>query len=274
MDNNKYAATIISTKGGVGKTTTAANVGPVLADLGYKVCWVDTDSRPNLSGYYPITNRADGGLTQLLTTGNPAGCISQTSVGCDLIISDDRDGKLQNWLLHQPDGRARLKFLKPRLLQSYDVVIIDTEGGMGPLQESAMLAGDLLLSPVPTEALSLKEFMRGMTLMYERLDPMAMMGMPLAHLYLVLNRVTRTRDAQDIVTFIRSSEFMANYQDRLTVLNTEIPDTTAYTSATTARVPVHLYERRRSGPTRSARETMETLVAELFPSLLKTQAAV
>lgn len=40
---------ILSTKGGVGKTTLTANLGALLADLGLKVLIIDTDTQPSLS---------------------------------------------------------------------------------------------------------------------------------------------------------------------------------------------------------------------------------
>ena len=40
------AITIVSTKGGVGKTTLTANLGGLLADLGQRVLLVDADAQP------------------------------------------------------------------------------------------------------------------------------------------------------------------------------------------------------------------------------------
>ncbi len=58
--------TVVSTKGGVGKTTVAANLGGLLADLGYRVLLVDADVQPTLSSYYAIRSEAPGGVFQLL----------------------------------------------------------------------------------------------------------------------------------------------------------------------------------------------------------------
>lgn len=43
---------IISTKGGVGKTTTTANLGGFAADAGLRVLLLDLDVQPTLSSYY------------------------------------------------------------------------------------------------------------------------------------------------------------------------------------------------------------------------------
>src|SRR3546814_17506967 len=57
---------IISTKGGVGKTTTAANLGGFVADAGLRVLLLDFDIQPTLSSYYELTHRAAGGTYELL----------------------------------------------------------------------------------------------------------------------------------------------------------------------------------------------------------------
>jgi len=59
--------TVVSTKGGVGKTTLTANLGGLLADLGQKVLLIDADVQPSLSSYYPLTARASYGLSALIT---------------------------------------------------------------------------------------------------------------------------------------------------------------------------------------------------------------
>jgi len=43
---------VISTKGGVGKTTVTANLGGLLADAGLRVLLLDLDVQPTLSSYY------------------------------------------------------------------------------------------------------------------------------------------------------------------------------------------------------------------------------
>ncbi|MEI7419211.1 ParA family protein, partial [Pectobacterium parmentieri] len=51
---------VISTKGGVGKTTIAANLGSFVADAGFRVLLLDLDMQPTLSSYYELSNRAAG----------------------------------------------------------------------------------------------------------------------------------------------------------------------------------------------------------------------
>ncbi len=260
--------TVVATKGGVGKTTLTANLGGLLADLGQRVLIVDADVQPTLSSYYPLQFRADGGLSDLITSGSTANVISRTTIDrLDIVVSDDPEGRLQNWLLYTPDGRPRLKHVLLSTLDNvYDVILIDTQGAIGPLQDTAVLAADLILSPIPPEILSAREFARGTLEMINRLQPMARLGTPVGPLRGLIYRQDRTLDARRIAQELRAESF-APSRGTITILNTAVPATVAYREAATQRVPVHRWEPHRSGATPSAAHTMLALVDELFPHL-------
>lgn len=259
--------TFVSTKGGVGKTTCTANVGAILADLGQRVLLVDADVQPSLSSYYPITHQSVGGLAELITGPTTTDVISKTSIDhLDVIVSNDPDGKLQNWILHTPDGRVRLKHLLATIEADYDFILIDTQGAVGPLQDAAVLAADLLVSPIPPEILSAREFCRGTLDMLDRLRPMAYLGAPVATLKGLVYRQDRTADARRIVQELRTLSFGPS-RGQITILDTVVPNTVAYREAATRQVPAHRWEPRRDGATPSARDTMLALAHELFPHL-------
>ncbi len=265
--------TITSTKGGVGKTTLTANLGGLLADLGLTVLLVDADVQPTLSSYYPLEKRAGHGLSSLITEATVEDVISRTTVPrLHLILSDDPEGTLQNWILHAPDGRVRLKHLLAHFDGAYDVILLDTQGAVGPLQDAAVLAADLLVSPIPPEILSAREFARGTVQMLERLGPMAWLGAPVGPLRGVIYRMDRTVDARRIRDELCGESYGAS-KGAITILDTVIPNTVAYREAATARVPVHRFEPRRRGPTPSARESMLALVHEILPHLTDKTAA-
>lgn len=258
--------TITSTKGGVGKTTQTANLGGILADLGQRVLLIDADIQPTLSSYFTLKKQAALGLSALITTPDQGEIISQTTLtNLDLIISDDPEGALQNWILHTPDGRVRLKHILNRFDDDYDFILIDTQGAVGPLQDAAVLAADMLLSPIPPEILSAREFTRGTLGMLERLQPMTYLGAPVGPLFGLIYRMDRTIDAKRIAQELRREAAPSRGQIR--ILETVIPATVAYREAATSRIPVHRWERRRTGPSSSAKETMVQLVQELFPHL-------
>jgi len=261
--------TVTSTKGGVGKTTLTANLGGLLADLGQRVLLVDADVQPTLSSYYPLEYHAKGGLSALISEARTAAVVSGTNVhALDIIVSDDPEGRLQNWILHTPDGRVRLKHLLLHFDQDYDVILLDTQGAVGPLQDAAVLAADLLVSPIPPEILSAREFARGTVQMLERLRPMAFLGAPLGPLRGLVYRMDRTVDARRIAQELRRETYGPS-KGAITILDSVIPNAVAYREAATARVPVHRWEAQRNGPTPSARAAMLALVHELFPHLVE-----
>ncbi|KPA91705.1 CobQ/CobB/MinD/ParA nucleotide binding domain-containing protein, partial [Pseudomonas asplenii] len=49
---------LASTKGGVGKTTLAANLGGFVADAGLRVLLLDLDVQPTLSSYFALKQQA------------------------------------------------------------------------------------------------------------------------------------------------------------------------------------------------------------------------
>lgn len=103
--------TIVSIKGGVAKTTLSANLGALLADLEKRVLLIDADIQPTLASYYPSAHSVPTGLVEVLETGGTSAAISTTEIGCDIIVSNDPEGRFADWILHCPDGLFRLKCL-------------------------------------------------------------------------------------------------------------------------------------------------------------------
>src|SRR6185437_8438794 len=170
---------IVSTKGGVGKTTTAANLGGFLADVGLRVLLVDLDVQPTLSSYFSVTKRAAGGVYELLALNEsrPEKLISHTAIGnLDVILSNDERGELNSLLLQAPDGRLRLKHLRQVFDPDYDLMLLDTQGARSVLLEMAVLASDLTLSPVTPELLAARELRRGTLKLMEDLKPFRQWG--------------------------------------------------------------------------------------------------
>lgn len=262
--------TVMSTKGGVGKTTLTANLGALLADLGLRVLLIDADVQPSLSKYFPLEIRACGtGLTEVIVKGaiTPA-CIAATIYqNLDIVVSDDPEGNLQHWLINRIDRGFRLRHAlsSPVVAEAYDCVLIDTQGSVGPLQDAAVLAADILVSPITPEILSAREFKDGTMELLDRLEPSILLGASIGPMKAVIYRQDRTADARAIAAGIR--EDFIKLKGRVTVLDTVVPHAKSYKEAATLRVPVHRHERRRQGSSFSAHEVMHQLVWELIPSL-------
>ncbi|KAF0167119.1 MAG: hypothetical protein FD157_281 [Rhodocyclaceae bacterium] len=262
--------TVTSTKGGVGKTTLTANLGALLADMGLRVLLIDADVQPSLSKYFPLAvAKPAAGLTEVIVRGTVTkSCITATLYqNLDIVISDDPEGNLPHWLLNRIDRGFRLRFAlqSPAVVEAYDCVLIDTQGAIGPLQDAAVLAADILVSPITPEILSAREFRDGTMELLDRLEPGGALGASLGPMKAVIYRQDRSADARIIASGIR--EDFIKLKGRAAVLETVVPHAKAYKEAATLRVPVHRHERKRDGPTPSAYTVMHQLAWELIPSL-------
>lgn len=262
--------TVTSTKGGVGKTTLTANLGALLADMGLRVLLIDADVQPSLSKYFPLAaTKLTAGLTEMIVRGEITdACITPTLYqNLDIVVSDDPEGNLPRWLLNRIDRGFRLRFAlqSPAVTGAYDCVLIDTQGAVGPLQDAAVLAADMLVSPIPPEILSAREFKDGTMELLERLEPGSALGANLGPMKAVIYRQDRTADARATAADIR--EDFIRLKGRVSVLDTVVPHAKAYKEAATLRVPVHRHERKRDGVTPSACSVMHQLAWELLPSL-------
>lgn len=270
---------IVSTKGGVGKTTLAVNLGSLLADLGMRVLLFDADVQPSASQFLEMTQRAPNGLTEVVKTGQitPA-CISSLALRpsnttvprlpsgnprgkLDLVASDDPEGNLQLWLGTRVDRGSRIKqaLHNPWVAERYDIVLIDTQGAVGHLQDAAVLAADLLISPVVPDVLTAREFTQRTQELLERLEPGANVGLAVPPMRAVLYRTENTNDSRAYTAVIRE-RFIA-LRGRVTVLEASVPSAVAYKKAATAQIPVHWMDPVRAG------DTMHRLVWELIPQL-------
>jgi chromosome partitioning related protein ParA len=262
--------TVMSTKGGVGKTTLTANLGALLADMGLRVLLIDADVQPSLSKYFPLPSaRPAAGLTEVIVKGE----VTQASITAtmyehlDIVVSDDPEGNLPHWLISRIDRGFRLRHAlsAKAVIDAYDCVLIDTQGAVGPLQDAAVLAADILVSPITPEILSAREFRAGTMELLDRLEPSSIVGATLGSIKAVIYRQDRTIDARTIAAGVRE-DFIA-LRGRVTVLDTAVPHAKAYKEAATLRMPVHRHERTRPGRTPSAYTVMHHLAWELIPSL-------
>lgn len=260
---------IVSTKGGVGKTTTAANLGGIAADAGLRVLLLDLDVQPTLSSYFHLQSRASGGVYELLAFNEQdhACLVSHTAIeGLDLILSNDDKGQLNTLLLHAPDGRLRLRHLLPVFRPHYDLLLIDTQGARSVLLEMAVLASDLALSPVTPEILAAREFRRGTLQLMQDIAPYRRLGIEPPSLHLLINRVHPVSSNARVIQQALRDLFAT--EPGIVALDTSIPAIEAYPRASTLALPVHRVEYRRPKGrlTPAAFDTMRALACELLPT--------
>lgn len=261
---------VVSTKGGVGKTSLAANLGGILADMGQRVLLIDGDFQQTLSSYFKIRSHAPYGLKALITKADPTDCISTTCINnLDIVLSDDPGGNLIDWLRESASNVYYLAAALKKLDDRYDYILIDSQGARGILQESIILASDTLLSPIIPDVLESREFMRGTVQLLKSLEPPPGIALPIQNIPPLLGliyRQDRTVNAIKIASAIRK-QFYAESKGKISILNTFVPFMSAYKKASAVSLPVHRVEVKRSGPTPSAHDTFLALTHELLPHL-------
>ena len=263
---------VMSTKGGVGKTTLAANLGGILADMGLRVLMIDADIQPSLSKYYELRHKAPLGLTHVITKQRvTTECISQTVIdNLDIVLSDDQEGFLQPWLaskIGSHDYLTNALSAGPIVNDdNYDCIIIDTQGATGMLQNNAGLAATQLILPVVPEVIAAREFVSGTMSLLEQLEPSVAFRGRAGQVKGVLYRMDRTTDARVIAEDLRRS--FLKLEGRVSMLKTTVPLAKAYKEAATAQTPVHRHEvARDGGAMKSAYDVMHQMVWELIPSM-------
>lgn len=273
-----HVISVISTKGGVGKTTTAANLGGFIADAGLRVLLIDLDMQPTLSSYYQLIQRASCGIYELLAFNERdlSKIISRTTINnLDVILSNDEHRQLGTLLLHAADGRLRLHNLISIFASYYDLVMIDTQGARSVMLEMAVLASDAALSPITPETLAARELWRGTIQLIEDMALYKQLGITPPVLNLLINRVPAISSNARLIE--RTLQEIFHEHDTVRVLQTRIPAIETFPRAATQSVPVHRLEYRR--PTGriapSALEIMRNLAIELCPQWLEqfTQVA-
>ncbi|MGJ8518326.1 ParA family protein [Carnimonas bestiolae] len=260
----------ISTKGGPGKTTLAANLGGLLADAGLRVLLVDLDIQPTLSTYYAYQYDAPGGVYELMATDlvDVDQIVSKTVIDrLDIIRSNDPRDRLSPLLLTSAVGRFRLRGLMERFADSYDVTIIDTQGARSILLENAILASDLVISPTAPELLSAREFVRGTLGMMSELRELGRYArFDVPPVAVVFNKMAdRLRDSREIAASMREMFNEEGGDSNVRVLNPVLRMLVAFRTAAQQGVPVHRIDQTSNRKTPSCSDQMKAVAIEIFP---------
>lgn len=145
---------ICNQKGGVGKTTTAINLGAYIALAGKRVLLIDFDPQANASSGLGVAKNADAKTIYhgVLREMPPMELVRQTAMkNYDLIAAHPHLSGLTIELLEKPQREYYLhQFLDPfRAL--YDYIIIDLAPSVSLLTVNGLVAADEVLIPVQCE---------------------------------------------------------------------------------------------------------------------------
>lgn len=173
---------IVNQKGGVGKSTTAINLGAYLADRGEQVLLVDMDPQSNATSGLGVAGEVGADIYEVLLEGRPLEeVVLQTRIEClsvapatiqlvgaevELVSSLAREQKLRKALEKLPVDR-------------FDRVLIDCPPSLDLLTLNALTAADEVLIPVQCEYYALEgltQLTRSIRMVREELNPRLEVG--------------------------------------------------------------------------------------------------
>ncbi|MDR1375034.1 MAG: AAA family ATPase [Treponema sp.] len=200
----------VNQKGGVGKTTSAIDIGAYLAEAGKKTLLVDFDSQANLSSGVGVESPKPG-VYELISGTEPLDrVIRKTPVpGLSVIpASIDLSGAAVE-LIEQEDRDFFLKKALDGARNRFDYILIDCPPSLGVLTLNGLAAADSVLIPMQCEYFA----MEGLSLLLQtvkriqkNLNPSLSIGGIFFTMY-----DQRTRLAQEVVkqvtTYFRDAVF-------------------------------------------------------------------
>jgi chromosome partitioning protein len=192
-------------KGGVGKTTTAVNLGACLADLGYRVLVVDLDPQGNATTGLGINSRnLQVSTYDVVMRELPLeDCIEGTALRNLFVAPANLDlAGAEIELVPAFSRELKLRRALEEVLDDYDFVVIDCPPSLGLLTVNALAAASEVVVPIQCEYYALEglgQLLRNITLVQKNLNP----KLELSAIILVMYDA-RTKLADQVVQEVRS----------------------------------------------------------------------
>jgi chromosome partitioning protein len=236
LNGTRRVMAVANQKGGVGKSTTAVNIGAYLALAGARVLVVDLDPQGNASTGLGLDHREiEPSIYDVLTGESPTtAAIRATSVANLHVLPSTIDlAGAEVELVSAMSRETRLRRALESIDHQYDTVLIDCPPSLGLLTVNALAAANELLIPIQCEYYALEglgQLLRNVDLVRTNLNPELRIGGIVLTMY-----DGRTRLALQVVEEVRKHFTDIVYQ-------TVVPRSVRLSEAPGYGVPIALYD--------------------------------
>lgn len=168
---------IASQKGGVGKTTTAINLGACLAQESKRVLVVDIDPQGNATSGFGINGNDQRNSTYEVLIGQAEiqQAIMPTALSTlDLMPAGQRLSGAEVELVGMMARETKLKGALAKVRDEYDFILVDSPPSLGLLTINSLTASDSVLIPLQCEYLALEgltQLIGAIRLVQDHLNP-------------------------------------------------------------------------------------------------------
>jgi chromosome partitioning protein len=169
---------IANQKGGVGKTTTAVNLGAALAELDFRVLVVDLDPQGNATTGLGLNPRDVTGSIYdvIMSNASIEDCIEPTSIKNLFVAPATIDlAGAEIELVPQISRELKLKKALDAAREHYDIILIDCPPSLGLLTVNGLAAADDVIVPIQCEYYALEglgQLLRNVALVQGNLNPL------------------------------------------------------------------------------------------------------
>ncbi len=150
---------IINQKGGVGKTTSTANIGAALGKAGKRVLLIDLDPQAHLSLHFGVEVEEEGqrSIYDVLTAKASIGNVSmQVDEHVTLVPADIDLAGAETELISVPGREMILREAVNAVADQFDVMLIDCPPSLGVLTINALVASQEIIIPLHTQFFALQ----------------------------------------------------------------------------------------------------------------------